>query len=93
MKTKTIEQYRADYKGLQDFAGQFGVDATDFNTRVRAALGRGNPTPLAWTHNARQVATQISQGRCCPKAERVFCVCEVSYSCPDHGVRCKGSHD
>ena len=93
MKTKTIEQYRADYKGLQDFAGQFGVDATDFNTQVRAALGRGNPTPLAWTHNARQVAGWISGGRCCPKATVVPCVCEVSYKCPDHGVRCRGSHD
>lgn len=93
MKTKTIEQYRADYKGLQDFAARFGVTPADFNTQVRAALGRGNPTPLAWTHHARQVAVQIGAGRCCPKAECRPCMCEVSYSCPDHGTRCRGSHD
>jgi hypothetical protein len=92
-KTKSIEQYRADYKVLQDHAGTFGVSAADFNTRVRSLLGRGTPTPLAWTHNARQVAESISRGRCCPKAVVVPCMCEVSYKCPDHGVRCRGSHD
>ena len=93
MKTKSIEQYRRDYKGLQDFAGQFGVAPADFNARVRTLLGRGNPTPLAWTHNARQAAEQISGGRCCPKAVRQPCACDVSFSCPDHGTRCRGSHD
>ena len=45
MKTKSIEQYRADYKDLQDAAGRFGVEPQDFNARVRSLLGRGNPTP------------------------------------------------
>ena len=93
MKTKTTEQYRADYKALQTTAGIFGVTPTEFNAKVKTLLGRGNPTPLAWTHNARQVTETITRGRCCPKAIRVPCVCEVSYTCEDHGVRCKGSHD
>jgi hypothetical protein len=93
MKTKSIEQYRADYKALQTSAGIFGVSPEDFNTRVRSSLGRGTPTPIAWTHHARQVTETISGGRCCPKAEEVPCCCIVSYSCPDHGVRCRGSHD
>lgn len=93
MKTKSIEQYRADYKALQLFAGRFGVTPADFNILVSQALGRGTPTPLAWTHNARQVAETISGGRCCPKATEVPCCCIVSYTCPDHGVRCRGSHD
>ena len=30
---------------------------------------------------------------CCEKAVRVYCVCRVSYKCPDHGQKCVGSHD
>ena len=90
---KSIEEYRRDYKGLQDFVARFGVTPADFNAQVRKALGRGTPTPLAWTHNARQVAETISGGRCCPKAVRQPCVCIVSYGCPDHGTYCRGNHD
>lgn len=93
MKTKSVDQYRADYKDLQDYAARFGVTPVDFNAQVRIELGRGTPTPLAWTHNARNVATRIGGGRCCPKAVCIPCVCEVSYKCEDHGVRCRGSHD
>lgn len=93
MKSKSIEQYRADYKALQDRARIFGVSPSDFNARVVAELGRGRRTPLAWTHNARNVVQSISGGRCCPNAKVVPCMCEVSYNCPDHGVRCHGSHD
>jgi hypothetical protein len=92
MKTKSIEQYRSDYKALQTTAGIFGVTPAEFNEKVKTLLGRGNPTPLAWTHNARQVTETITRGRCCPKAIRVPCMCEVSYTCEDHGTRCKGSH-
>jgi hypothetical protein len=30
---------------------------------------------------------------CCPKAKQRFCVCRISFSCPDHGSSCHGSHD
>ncbi len=30
---------------------------------------------------------------CCEKAIPVFCVCYLSYTCPDHGGRCHGTHD
>jgi hypothetical protein len=30
---------------------------------------------------------------CCKKAQEKFCVCTLSFSCPDHGYRCIGSHD
>ena len=30
---------------------------------------------------------------CCPKAKQRWCVCTVSFECPDHGYRCVGSHD
>lgn len=29
---------------------------------------------------------------CCEKAKRIFCVCDRSTLCPDHGRRCIGSH-
>ena len=43
--------------------------------------------------NGWRLLENISGGRCCPKAESIPCMCEVSYRCPDHGVSCKGSHD
>ena len=93
MKTKTIEQYRQDYKHYQDHAARFGVDAQEFNSMVRTQLRNPKPTPVDWTVQGMYMAQRISGGRCCPKAECIPCVCEVSYKCPDHGVRCKGSHD
>lgn len=30
---------------------------------------------------------------CCPLAEKRFCVCSVSFTCPIHGGSCIGSHD
>jgi len=30
---------------------------------------------------------------CCDKAEIRDCVCHFSTECPDHGVRCIGTHD
>lgn len=30
---------------------------------------------------------------CCKKAVRVPCVCRISWSCPDHGSWCVGSHE
>ena len=92
-KSKPIEHYRSIYKSHQDTAGLFGIMPSEFNAKVKAAIRGSNPTPIDWTHNSRQVALSIANGRCCPKAVGVSCVCEVSYSCPDHGTRCRGSHD
>lgn len=30
---------------------------------------------------------------CCEKATRRGCVCSYSITCPEHGIRCWGSHD
>jgi hypothetical protein len=35
----------------------------------------------------------LSEGQCCGMAERVPCVCRVSWKCAAHGARCIGSHD
>ena len=32
-------------------------------------------------------------GRCCERAVKRFCVCLVSWDCPEHGATCVGSHD
>lgn len=93
MKTNTIDQQRTKYKAWQDRAAVFGVPAVEFNTKVRASLHKPTPTPADWVYGAWMVAEGITQGRCCPKATGRPCMCEVSYSCPDHGVRCRGSHD
>jgi hypothetical protein len=92
-RTPTIDQQRAKYKGWQAEAAVFGVPAGEFNEKVKAFLRKGNPTPTEWVHGAIQVAGTITQHRCCPKATRVPCMCEVSWTCPDHGTRCRGSHD
>ena len=90
---KTIDQQRAKYKFYQDRAAAFGIPAAEFNERVRTFRHRSDLTPAQWVFDAWQLSEVISGGRCCPKAECIPCVCEVSYTCPDHGVRCRGSHD
>lgn len=91
--TPTIEAQRTKYKGWQEEAAVFGVPAGEFNAQVRSLLRKSNPTPAEWVHGAIVIAGKITRGRCCPKAVRVPCMCEVSYTCEDHGTRCKGSHD
>ena len=56
------------------------------------------PVPYLSAANAiiRPFRSYPNVGRdqpCCNKAQKVFCVCRVSYNCPDHGSRCHGSHD
>lgn len=92
MKTTAIDNQRAVYKAYQDRAGLWGLGPQLFNAVVRAEVGL-KPTPNDWIRKAGVILERISHGRCCPKAECIPCVCEVSYKCPDHGVRCKGSHD
>jgi hypothetical protein len=36
---------------------------------------------------------QLRHIGCCEKAEVQFCVCEISYTCPDHRRVCIGTHD
>ena len=43
--------------------------------------------------NAATVATGRPDGRCCDKAERRYCVCEVAWRCAEHGETCVGNHD
>ena len=93
MKTTAIENQRKVYKAYQDRAGLWGLGPQLFNAVVRAELKSPNPQPADWVRKADIVLGRISGGRCCPKAECIPCVCEVSYKCPDHGVRCRGSHD
>jgi hypothetical protein len=96
MKSHTptlIERKRTQYKSYQDRVAAFGVPAAEFNTKVKDFLRKPTPTPVEWVFGAWQVTETITSGRCCPKAVCIPCVCEVSYKCEDHGVRCKGSHD
>ena len=93
MKNTAIDTQRKIYKAYQGLAGRWDVSPQLFNTIVQAELKTPNPTPNDWIRKAGVVLERISGGRCCPKAEVSPCMCEVSYKCPDHGVRCKGSHD
>ena len=92
MATK-IEHQRAKYRAEQLEVASFGVGAEEFNAQVRSFLRNPAPTPEDWVFGAVTVSLKITQGRCCPKAVVVPCVCEVSYNCPQHGTRCRGSHD
>lgn len=92
-KGPTLEQQRARYKEHQTRAAVFGVDAKEFNEKVKGFLKKQNPTSTEWVYGAWQVIEKVSMGRCCTKAQGRPCVCEVSYTCPDHGTRCIGSHD
>lgn len=38
-------------------------------------------------------AEQLKRFACCEKAVQRGCVCLYSTECPDHGIRCTGSHD
>ena len=38
-------------------------------------------------------ANLISTFGCCDKAKLAHCGCYISTDCPEHGVRCRGSHD
>jgi hypothetical protein len=92
-KAHTIEHYREVYGGHQARAGLFGVGPQEFNARVRARFRGATPYPQMWASYAYQEVQIIAGNKCCPKAEVVPCVCEVSFRCPDHGGRCVGSHD
>jgi hypothetical protein len=90
---KTIPQLRSEYAVHQNRAALFGVGPLEFNDRVRKRFGNSKPYPEAWVVNAYLEVQVIGGRRCCPKADVVPCVCEVSFRCPDHGGRCFGSHD
>ncbi len=93
-KAFPIEHYRETYRAHQTRAGGFGVGVQEFNNRVKARLAGGyKPTPQQWSSAAWLEVSSIAGRRCCPKATGRPCVCEVSFTCPDHGVTCFGSHD
>jgi len=94
-KAFPVEHYRGVYRVHQSRAAGFGVTPKEFNARVAARTARGGapPTPQQWSSGAYLEVTSIAGHRCCPKAVGNPCMCEVSYSCPDHGTRCVGSHD
>lgn len=91
--TPNVDHQRKKYKAYQEQVAVFGITPAEFNVKVKTFLRKEGPTPAEWVFGAWQVNEGITRSRCCPKAEVVPCVCEVSYTCPDHGTRCKGSHD
>lgn len=96
MKSSTptyIDRQRTKYKFYQDRASVFGLASSEFNAQVKTFLRKDTPTPAEWVFGAWQVTELIGGGRCCPKATGRPCMCEVSWTCEDHGTRCKGSHD
>lgn len=44
-------------------------------------------------HGGRGVSWLHSGTKCCSRAIPRFCVCSWSSVCPDHGVKCHGTHD
>ena len=93
-KALPIEHYRAVYRDHQTVAGRFGVNPQEFNVRVTARLAGGyKPTPQMWSSAAYLEMRSIAGDRCCPKAVGRACMCEDSFTCPDHGVTHFGSHD
>jgi hypothetical protein len=92
-KVLPVEHYRTIYRAHQSRAALFGVAPREFNRRVASRLVRSCPTPQQWSSGAYLEVQSIAGHRCCPKAVGVPCMCEVSYTCPDHGTRCVGSHD
>lgn len=93
-KTLPIEHYRETYRSHQSRAAAFGVAPVDFNARVTARLAGGyKPTPQQWSSAAWLTVSEIAGRKCCPKASGRACMCEDSFTCPDHGVTCFGSHD
>ncbi len=91
--TRNLTQLRSEYARHQNRAALFGVGPLEFNERVLARFRGSKPYPEAWVTNAYIEAQVIGGRRCCLKAEVVPCMCEVSFTCPDHGGRCFGSHD
>ena len=94
-KALPLEHYRSVYRNHQKHAAMFGVSTKVFNAQVAWHTRGSNPTPSPqlWCSYANLVIKTIAGHRCCPKATGVPCMCEVSYTCPDHGTRCVGSHD
>ena len=92
-KTLPVEHYRSVYGTHQARAGLFGVGPQEFNARVLARFRGAKPYPQMWCTYAYLEVQGIAGNKCCPKAEVVPCVCEVSFRCPDHGGHCVGSHD
>jgi hypothetical protein len=93
-KALPIEHYRETYRSHMTRAGLFGVPSAEFNDRVRARLAGGyKPTPQQWSSAAYLTVQAIAGRKCCPKASGRPCMCEDSFTCPDHGVTCFGSHD
>lgn len=52
-----------------------------------------------WRHQTDVCSTEclrketLRRYACCEKAQPRGCVCAYSTSCPDHGIRCYGTHD
>ena len=92
-KALPVEHYREKYRGHQERAGRFGIAPKDFNARVLARFRGSKPYPQMWSSYAYLEVQSIAGKRCCPKAEVVACMCEVAYTCPDHGMQHNGSHD
>lgn len=87
-KDRFDEVYQNDLNWITENSEKYwGVSSADFLSKLP------NTNMYYKVYNARILLDRISGGRCCPKAEQVPCMCEISYFCPDHGSRCKGSHD
>lgn len=52
-----------------------------------------------WKHESQLCSVechrnqQLARYACCDKAKARNCVCMYSTECPDHGIRCVGTHD
>jgi len=92
-KALPIEHYRETYRAHQHRAGLFGVAPKEFNERVLKRFRGATPYPQMWSSYAYLEVSAIAGRKCCPKAVGFPCMCEDSFTCPDHGVTHFGSHD
>lgn len=75
-------------------------DNEDAHAYSRFVLRNEHEKEEAKTLSAKAESNDITSWRkdyagfiCCNKAFPVFCVCKVSFRCPEHFGKCVGSHD
>lgn len=68
-----------------------GETPTMLSQALRLALQ--NAAPVERPALVKRAYAPLPSRRCCAKAVRQQCVCAESWTCPDHGTKCHGTHD
>jgi hypothetical protein len=79
------------YEVIRGFRGDFSAYDGGISRPRRGGVSGGTADELlAAVAYQRSLVHDMA---CCPKAAFRGCVCYVSFTCPDHGARCHGTHD